>query len=362
MLRLIVLLGTLFGAYGLAFQSGSPNQPGAAQGAFVSSGAPPNTADKQGAFTSSGAPADTAGPQSPVGGTPTDPSFAPLLADMEAKLAAIAEAAGTGNPQALRTYLKDTDPVIEGAAFEALVVQDAQSAVHDLLSIIRDTGQATRRQFLEILASSPAVDEGTTVAALRAAAVDRDPLVKQYAIEALARRDAEAASPTGHGWPSQGPSKSSGGAANVTGPQGSFMSSGAEANTSGPQSGPQATGTPPAWTLQSTETKLAAVEDAAQDGNWEALRTFVRDADSAVQRAAFEALSARDEAAALEDLLTIIHDTSDPTRLQTLELLNSAPQIDDQTARSALRSVISDPDPLVREYATAALAVRNAGP
>jgi len=362
MLRLIVLSGAFFANYGLAFQNGPPNQPGAAQGAFFSSGAPSNTTGQQGAFASSGARANSAGPQSPVGATPTDPSFAPLLADPEAKLAAIYEAAESGNLHGLRAYLNDTDPVIEETAFEALVANDPRSAVQDLLSLIRDTGQLTRRQSLEILTTSSGVDEGTIVAALRSSAVDRDPLVKKYAIEALALRDAQTTSRGGPTGSSQGPFTSSGGEANNAGPQGSFMSSGAAANTVGPQSNPHATGVAPAWTLQDTETKLASVDDAAHGGNLEALRTYVRDADRAVQQAAFDALCANDETSALQELLAIIRDTSQPTRLQALELLNNAPQVDDQTVRSALGNWVSDPDPLVSEYATAALAARNAGP
>jgi hypothetical protein len=360
-LCLTVLFGALFAAHGLAFQNGPPNQPGAAQGAFFSSGAPANTAGMQGAFTASGAPADTAGPQPPVGATPTDPNLAPLLADQDAKLGAIAAAARTANRQAVHLYLKDTDPVIEQAAFEALVADDARSAVHYLLSIVRDTGQLTRRQSLEILASSPGVDEGMILAALRSSAVDQDPLVSQYAIEALALRDAEAPSGNEPGGLSQGPFASSGGQANIAGPQGSFVSSGAQADIRGPQPTTQPTETPPAWTFADTETKLAAVDEAAQDGNREALRTYVRDSDSAVQRAAFDALFAQAEIVAVQELLSIIGDTSQAGRLQALQLLNTTPQVDDQTAWVALGGAVSDPDPLVRAYAMQALAVRNAG-
>ena len=362
-LRLTILSGAVFAACGLAFQNGPPNQPGAAQGASFSSGAPANTAVKQGAFTSSGAPAGTAGQQSSVAAKAADPSFAPLLADPEAKLAAIAAAAQAGDPQELRQYLKDTDPAIQGAAFEALLTTDPGTAAQDLLALIRDTGELTRKQALQLLANSPGVDEDTIRAALLSAAVDRDPLVRQYAIETLAMQDAEdAASRNGPAGPSQGPFKSSGGTANTAGPQGSFLSSGAAANAGGPQANPQATGTPPAWTLQNTETKLAAVEDAANARDVETLRTYVGDADPAVQRAAFDALFVQDEAAAIQGLLSIIRDSSQVTRLQTLQLLNTAPQIDDQTVRAALASAVSDPDALVSTYATAALAARNAAP
>jgi len=356
-----VVSGTLIAAYGLAFQNGPPNQPGAAQGSFFSSGAPANTAGKQGAFTTSGVPTETAGPQHPAGATPTDPSLSPLLADHEAKLAAIAAAARTANLQAMRLYLNDTDPVIEEAAFEALVANDARSAVQYLLSIIRDTGQLTRRQSLEILANSSWGHEGLIVAALRSSAGDQDPLVRQYAIEALALLDDEAPSGNVPVGPSQGPFTSSGGQANIADQQALFMSSGAQADIGGPQPTTQATGTPPAWTLADTDTKLAAVDKAAQDGDQEALRTYVRDSDPAVQRAAFDALFAQAEIVAVQDLLSIIRDSSQAARLQTLELLNTAPQIDDQTVRAALRDAVSDPDPLVRAYAAQALAVRNAG-
>ena len=261
----------------------------------------------------------------------------------------------------MRLYLNDTDPVIEEAAFEALAANDARSAVQYLLSIIRDTGQLTRRQSLEILANSPWGHEGMIVAALRRSAVDQDPLVRQYAIEALALLDDEAPSGNGPGGPSQGPFTSFGGQANIVDQQASFLSSGAQADIGGPQPTTQATGTPPAWTLADTDTKLAAVDKAAQDGDQEALRTYVRDSDPAVQRAAFDALFAQAEIVAVQDLLSIIRDSSQAARLQTLELLNTAPQVDDQTVRAALRDAVSDPDPLVRAYAAQALAVRNAG-
>src|SRR5215467_15198295 len=176
-LRFAVLSGAFFAAYGLAFQSAAPNQSGAPQGGSFSSGAPANTAGEQGAFTWSGAPANTAGPQLPVAATPPTPDLAPFLADPETKLAGVAEAEETGNLQVLRQYLKDTDPAIQRAAFEALLAEDPNTAVQDLLSIIRDTGQLTRVQTLELLTSSPGVDEQTILAALRSRVADQDPLV-----------------------------------------------------------------------------------------------------------------------------------------------------------------------------------------
>src|SRR5262249_2893140 len=151
-----------------------------------------------------------------------------------------------------------------------------------------------------------------------------------------------------------------GGQANIADQQASFLSSGAQADIGGPQPTTQATGTPPAWTLADTDTKLAALDEAAQDGDQEALRTYVPGSDPAVQRAAFDALFAQAEIVAVQELLSIIRDSSQAARLQTLELLNSAPQVDDQTVRAPLRDAVSDPDPLVRAYAAQALAVRNA--
>jgi HEAT repeat protein len=305
--------------------------------------------------------------------------FDPALGDEQTKLTGIDEAARAGNQGALRQYLQDTDAAVQAAAFDALAAKNQHSAVQDLLAIIRDTKQLARVQALQLLDTSPQVDEQTVLAALRNALVDPDPLLSQYALEALAARDASTASSTPAGAGSQSPFSSSGAPGDTAGPQGPFMSSGAPGGTAGPQGplsssgaladtvGPQAVvptrgeakGLDPA--LEDQQTKLEGIDEAARAGNLDALRHYLQDTDAAVQIAAFEALSARDEHSATEDLLAIIRDTKQLTRGQALRLLDSSPHVDEQTARAALRNATVDPDPLLRQYALKALAVRDAG-
>ena len=227
-----LISGTVF-----AFQAGPPAN-GGPQGAFTSSGAPPNTAGEQGAFTSSGAPPNTAGPQAAVPPTGVVQGTDPSADDQDVKLAGIDSAVRSGNLEALRQYLQDTDAAVQAEAFEALAARDANLAIQSLLAIIRDPNQLTRVQALQLLDTSPQVDEQTALAALRVALVDPDPLLREYAAEALAARDAPDVKP-GTGSPvdggPQGPFMSSGAPPNTAGPQGAFTSSGAPPNTAGPQ-------------------------------------------------------------------------------------------------------------------------------
>jgi hypothetical protein len=188
-LRICLISGFLISEFAFAFQTGPPVS-GGSQGPFTSSGAPANTAGPQGPFMSSGAPANTAGPQAAVAPTGVVPGFDPALEDQQTKLAGIDEAARAGNLEALRQYLQDTDAAVQAAAFEALLAKDEHSAIRDLLAIVRDTKQLTRLQALQLLDSSPQVDEQTVRATLRNALVDPDPLLSQYALVALAVRDA----------------------------------------------------------------------------------------------------------------------------------------------------------------------------
>jgi hypothetical protein len=112
------------------------------------------------------------------------------LADQQTRLTAIDEAAGVGNLAVLRQYLQDTDVSVQAAAFTALLANDEHSAIRDLLAIIRDTKHLARLQALQLVDSSPQVNDQTVRAALRDALGDQDPSLRQYALEALAVRDA----------------------------------------------------------------------------------------------------------------------------------------------------------------------------
>src|SRR5262245_37805097 len=69
------------------------------------------------------------------------------------------------------------------------------------------------------------------------------------------------------------------------------------------------------------QTKLAAVSTSGVVGDAETLRSFLRDRDPIVGAAAFYALNARGKLAAVQALLVVINDTTEPVRLQALQLL-----------------------------------------
>lgn len=364
-LRISLMSGIVISGFTFAFQAGPPNSGGGPQGPYTSSGAPANTAGPQGPFTSSGAPANTAGSQ-PVVTTGAAGGIDLLSQELETKLAGISEAASAENLKALRHYLEDTDAAVQSAAFDALSAKDRQSGGRDLLALISDTAQLSRGQALQLLANSPLVDDQTARAALRSALSDLDPLLRQYANEALALRDAKGEkpgnTPPNQGGGPQGAFASSGAPANTAGSQGAFASSGAPAYTAGAQpSVPTAVAGSFDPVLEETETKLAGITEAASAGNLKALRRYLEDTDAAVQSAAFDAFSAKDEQSAIRDLLAIIRDTTQLSRGQALQLLANAPQVDDQTVRAALRNALVDLDPQIRQYAIEARAVRDAG-
>jgi len=93
----------------------------------------------------------------------------------------------------LRDYLRDADPIIAAAAFAALGVIDKQAAVKALRDVVNDTAEPVRLQALQLLLSSPDVDEATRAAIHRAALQDPDPAFIAYAVQELGgRNDQEA--------------------------------------------------------------------------------------------------------------------------------------------------------------------------
>lgn len=110
---------------------------------------------------------------------------------------------------------------------------------------------------------------------------------------------------------------------------------------------------------ESQESKLAATQAAATGGDREALRKYLQDADVAIQAAAFDALSAQGEDGAVEDLLANVEDTSQPTRLQALELLIQTAGVDEQTMMAVLHDALEDPDPAFNAYAVQVLVGRG---
>jgi len=105
--------------------------------------------------------------------------------------------------------------------------------------------------------------------------------------------------------------------------------------------------------------KLAAVETAAASHDREALGEYIQDANAAVQAAAFDALAAHDNPAAVENLLAEINDPSQPVRLQALQVLSQSPQADEQTVMTTLIDALNGADSSFSAYAAKALAQRG---
>jgi HEAT repeat protein len=78
-----------------------------------------------------------------------------------------------------------------------------------------------------------------------------------------------------------------------------------------------------------------------------------------VHAAAFDALAANDNAAAVENLLADINDVSQPGRLQALQILAQSSQADEQTVTTTLIDALNGADPTLSAYAARALAERG---
>jgi HEAT repeat protein len=105
--------------------------------------------------------------------------------------------------------------------------------------------------------------------------------------------------------------------------------------------------------------KLAAIEAAAASEDRELLSKYMQDDNAAVQVAAFDALAAHDNAAAVESLLAEIKDVSQPFRLQALQVLAQSPQADEQIVMTTLMDALNGADVLFSAYAAQALAQRG---
>jgi Spy/CpxP family protein refolding chaperone len=105
--------------------------------------------------------------------------------------------------------------------------------------------------------------------------------------------------------------------------------------------------------------KLAAIESAAATQDREALGTYMQHDNVAVQAAAFDALAANDNTAAVESLLAEIKDPSQPVRLQALQLLGQSPQVSEEIVMTTLIDALNGADPSFSASAAHALAERG---
>ncbi len=110
----------------------------------------------------------------------------PDVVPQDAKLAAIGTAANDRDRAALTGYLRDGDAAVQASAFQELAVQSKDTAVESLLAEIKDPGQPSRLQALQLLVQSAGAGETITMGTLRDALKDPDPAFNAYAIQMLA--------------------------------------------------------------------------------------------------------------------------------------------------------------------------------
>jgi hypothetical protein len=103
-------------------------------------------------------------------------------------LAAVEAAAAKGDLEALSKAVQSSDPAVQSQAFEELTRLNPQAALDALSNALKSDEPAQRLQALQILDQADQADNDTVVAAMGQALNADDPSIKDYAIQALARR------------------------------------------------------------------------------------------------------------------------------------------------------------------------------
>jgi HEAT repeat protein len=126
--------------------------------------------------------------QTPAEQQNTEVLFEEESFDAEAQQAKLAAIHGANvSAEILEGYLRDTDPVIESAAYYVLGARSKRSAVEALIDVINDQAEPVRLQALQLLLSSDIdrADEAAVLAVLIAALQDPDPGFIACATQAL---------------------------------------------------------------------------------------------------------------------------------------------------------------------------------
>ena len=105
------------------------------------------------------------------------------------------------------------------------------------------------------------------------------------------------------------------------------------------------------------QTKLARIHSGTTDQA--TLQYYLRDADPIVGASAFSALGVGDKQAAVEALLEVVNDPTEPVRLQALQILLASPDVDKATLD--LRAAFDDMDPAFVACAAQELGARDDG-
>ena len=108
--------------------------------------------------------------------------------DPDKAAAAVQAAAAKGDVEALAKAIKGSDAALQAQAFEELYKLNPQAALDVLNSELRSDQPAQRLQALELLDQFDQADNDTVISAMGQALKADDPSLKDYAIQALARR------------------------------------------------------------------------------------------------------------------------------------------------------------------------------
>jgi hypothetical protein len=108
--------------------------------------------------------------------------------EQDKALAAVEAAAAKGDMDALAKAVQSSDPAVQSQAFEEMSKLNPQAALDALSNALKSDEPAQRLQALQLLDQSDQADNETIVSAMGQALNADDPSIKDYAIQALARR------------------------------------------------------------------------------------------------------------------------------------------------------------------------------
>jgi hypothetical protein len=146
---------------------------------------PPPTSQSTEADQQDGTPPAGDLPNSDASSTP-EMGAAPAQDSNPAALADVADAAANQDRAALAQYMRDNDAAVQSAAFDAFSALDNSAAVQTLLGIIDDSSRPNQLQALALLSQSPQIDSQTVMTTLTNALNGGNPILSNYAAQALA--------------------------------------------------------------------------------------------------------------------------------------------------------------------------------
>jgi len=115
-------------------------------------------------------------------------SVAEETSQQEKALAAVEAAAAKGDLDALSKAVQSSDPMVQAQAFDEMSKLNPQAALDSLTNDLKSDEPTVRLQALQLLDQSEQADNDAVVSAMGQALNADDTSIKDYAIQALARR------------------------------------------------------------------------------------------------------------------------------------------------------------------------------